>query len=284
MNTECEIIYRDISFKNFPTTLFNAKSIIVDTHTHIDKHPSIYIQVEPEIIFPSEEYLLANYNKYDTIYTFNDRVLKNCPNAKKYYYGTTWIDEKNLHLFTSYRKQFAISCLCGTKYMNGSKGHLLRVLLYHNQMLFKHLPITFFRSHHQKPHLPAIANNPFIYDNKHPLFETFQFSIIIENSQQTNYFTEKIMDCLITKTIPIYWGCPNIGEIFNTRGWIILDKDNFHNSDGSLNPQFFIDLLSKLSAFDENYYNRHLVVIEENAQKAKLYRDFHNNLTNAISN
>jgi hypothetical protein len=27
-----------------------------------------------------------------------------------------------------------------------------------------------------------------------------------------NWVTEKIVDCVITGTVPIYWGAPNIGE------------------------------------------------------------------------
>ena len=55
------------------------------------------------------------------------------------------------------------------------------------------------------------------------MFLDYQYSIAIENSRQTHYFTEKLLDCLLTKTIPIYYGCPNIAEYFDTRGWILLE-------------------------------------------------------------
>ena len=45
------------------------------------------------------------------------------------------------------------------------------------------------------------------------------FSVAIENvSCDDNYFSEKIIDCFLTGTIPIYHGCIHIGEFFDERG------------------------------------------------------------------
>jgi len=38
------------------------------------------------------------------------------------------------------------------------------------------------------------------------------------NSKLDNYFTEILLDCFRLGTIPIFWGCPNIGEYFDLRG------------------------------------------------------------------
>jgi glycosyltransferase involved in cell wall biosynthesis len=45
------------------------------------------------------------------------------------------------------------------------------------------------------------------------------FSVAIENGSHHNYFTEKLLDCFLTGTIPIYCGCPNIGEYFDVNGF-----------------------------------------------------------------
>ena len=52
----------------------------------------------------------------------------------------------------------------------------------------------------------------------------------MENATYSNMFTEKITDCFMTGTIPIYYGISNIGNYFNTDGIIILD-DNFRIED-----------------------------------------------------
>lgn len=52
------------------------------------------------------------------------------------------------------------------------------------------------------------------------------FSFAIENCNESGYYTEKILDCFLTGTIPIYWGDPDINKIFDSNGIINLD-DNF---------------------------------------------------------
>ena len=48
--------------------------ITIDTyHTFSDHLPTIFIQVEPQIIRQSEQYLIENHHKYHTIYTFNQQ-------------------------------------------------------------------------------------------------------------------------------------------------------------------------------------------------------------------
>ena len=56
------------------------------------------------------------------------------------------------------------------------------------------------------------------------------FSIAMENCEVPGYFTEKVLDCFATGTIPIYLGDPTIGEHFNMDGVIWL-SDEFDVSD-----------------------------------------------------
>ena len=42
----------------------------------------------------------------------------------------------------------------------------------------------------------------------------YRYSLCFENSHIDNYFSEKFTDCLLSWTIPIYWGCTNIGKYF----------------------------------------------------------------------
>jgi len=53
----------------------------------------------------------------------------------------------------------------------------------------------------------------------------YMFSVTIENAQYNTYFTEKILNCFALGTIPIYRGCPRIGDFFDTRGIIELTDD-----------------------------------------------------------
>ena len=83
------------------------------------------------------------------------------------------------------------------------------------------------------------------------------FGAVIENTSHRGYFTEKIMDCFLLKTIPIYWGCSNITDFFNKKGIIKFD-----------NVDDFIYISNQLT---EDYYNQNIEAIEENYQIALKY-------------
>lgn len=50
------------------------------------------------------------------------------------------------------------------------------------------------------------------------------FSVAMENLREDYYFTEKLIDCFLCETVPIYWGCPSIGQIFDRRGIITFER------------------------------------------------------------
>lgn len=58
----------------------------------------------------------------------------------------------------------------------------------------------------------------------------FKYSIAIENSSYWGYFTEKILDCYLSYTMPIYYGCPNIVDYFEAESLILLDPNDFKKS------------------------------------------------------
>jgi hypothetical protein len=58
--------------------------------------------------------------------------------------------------------------------------------------------------------------------------ENYMFNISIENSLEKNWITEKFYDNILCETIPIYFGCKNIKEIYPEDGYILLERiDDF---------------------------------------------------------
>lgn len=51
----------------------------------------------------------------------------------------------------------------------------------------------------------------------------YRYSIAIENTSAPCYFTEKITDCFLAYTVPVYYGCKNIGKYFPERSFISID-------------------------------------------------------------
>ena len=56
--------------------------------------------------------------------------------------------------------------------------------------------------------------------------KNYKMTISIENSSQMNYFSEKINDCYLYWSLPIYWGCPNISDFFPEKSYRLLDINN----------------------------------------------------------
>ena len=233
--------------------------------------PNIFIQVEPNIINNHTPYLIENFKKYHTIFTFSKEVLDKCPNSRFFLVCSSWIKPEYYKNIDVSSKTYTISTLSGSKCINNSNGHIFRQAIHNNQRLFKEYPITFFRSAVQHPHLRDYGNNPFIVE-KEELFDSFQFAIIIENTTESNNFSEKLIDCLITKTIPIYYGCDNIHNFFDTRGWIILISSSIN------------EIISKLKLLNKTYYNKYSATIENNYVTALQLTSIYTNINNSLSN
>lgn len=69
------------------------------------------------------------------------------------------------------------------------------------------------------------------YDNLKPhiskkweALKDYKFCLTIENSYDKNYISEKFYDCILTNTIPIYYGCPNIKDYWSENDIILLDN------------------------------------------------------------
>jgi hypothetical protein len=88
-------------------------------------------------------------------------------------------------------------------------------------------------------------------DRKELGLNQYAFSIAIENCSKDYYFTEKIIDCFRTKTIPIYWGCPSIGKFFDKRG--ILQFDDLNQLEHIINTLNYSKYYEMIDAVETNY-------------------------------
>lgn len=86
-----------------------------------------------------------------------------------------------------------------------------------------------------------LNNLGYCVKNKFEFQVDYKFSIAFENSSASGYTTEKITQAFAAKTIPIYWGNPNIGKEFNTDSFI-----NCHDY------ACFSDVLNRVIEVDED--------------------------------
>jgi hypothetical protein len=60
-------------------------------------------------------------------------------------------------------------------------------------------------------------------ENKWDALAPFRYSLAIENSSSPDYWTEKVADCFLSWTLPLYDGCTNLEDYFDPESFIRID-------------------------------------------------------------
>jgi len=177
-----------------------------------------------------------NYNKFSYILTFNKNLINLNPDKFKFYaFGGCWILPNERFI---YPKSKNISIIASSK--NTTTGHRLR-----HEIIQKY-----------GTHIEGLYGGGYQFvQNKIEALKDFKYSIIVEQDNCDALFSEKLIDCLMTGTIPIYWGCKSISDFFNPKG--ILSFDDISELEPIL-----------LQATEQNYIDS-LDAIKENFEKAK---------------
>lgn len=206
------------------------------------------------IIYPSSNIWLANYNKLSPKIS----LIMTEPVAihKRYYLLLSLLRKKFFRVFVRYtdtskkysnviamplaeswvtynkkssiikQKKSLISLIASNKIQ--LDGHLLRHQIVERISNTNSINIDFL----------GRAYKPF--DKKEEGLLPYKFSIIIENVRETDYFTEKLLDCFICETIPIYWGADNIGVYFDIEGMLIFQNiDDLINILGNISDEWY---------------------------------------------
>ena len=244
-----------------PGDFFNCDTekkikLIIDPFPHYFSHQIRYdrenndilvlIQgMEPKELNNISKEVISNKTFFDKILSSYPEVLQNCENSELFLYASCWIltreDGTRANHRTEYfnifntEKKFQLSHVMSNK--NFLPGHHLR--------------------HQSKEIILKKRNYNLLFpesipmEEKYKLFKNAMFHIAIENTKNINYISEKIIDCFMSYTIPIYWGCPNIEEYFNTDGIIFFEtKEQLNNILDNLTEK---DYYNRLSAVLENY-------------------------------
>lgn len=218
---------------------------------------NIWAHDEPDEYFGHHKWIEQNYHKFDLVLTWSQRILYKCENARLLLFGESWIDD--LTGWLPEKKKFEISFIKGLKLL--SAGHILRKQIYDRQDEIK-IPHKFFES-------TDTSTFDKCRESKFALHDSSMFSLIIENTSHHNYFTEKLTDCLVMKTIPVYWGCTNIEKYFPDGAIIQIHSDD--------------DAIHKINKLTENVYHDHKDQIQANYQLAKnTYNGYISRITGMI--
>lgn len=216
--------------------IINRGKIVADVHEapHLLNQKSVY------------DALTQHYNKFDAILTFDEELLK-LPNAIFRNGGGEVVLNKNIHiqqypiladdsLFSIYEKNKLLSFITSNKTF--TDWHRFRIEC-----------VDYLAQNNCRFDLYGVGYNEIA--GKIEGLKNYYFSIAIENGSHKNYFTEKILDCFLTGTIPIYKGCPNISDFFDTNGILTFDsKEELIEIISGLNNKIYE---SKLDSVKRNY-------------------------------
>lgn len=210
--------------------------------------------VESRSIVPKDYKIFKRHKglekEFEKIFTFDDEILNDIPNAYFYPAGAEVRYGKGkeyLYSEKSYeKKDKAVSFLSSDKIMcEMHRKRIVAAKLCHNKQ---------FADVYGK-----VIGDGYVEIEK-PL-EEYRFSIIIENNQSDYYFTEKITNCFAAQTIPIYLGARRIGEFFNEDGIIFITEKDLEN----------IEMVLRQCTKEE--YERRLPAVLDNYRRVQQYRN-----------
>lgn len=231
--------------------------MVTENHFHlidtIAEPRKVALIIEPPAINPaSYEWIKnpSNYNKFEHVLTYCKDLLSVSPKFKFYVFGGCWIHQADRALHSKYKN---ISIIASAK--RDTDGHRLR-----------HEVVQQFR-----PYIDGVFGNGYQFiQNKIEGLRDYRFHIVLENMQQAGWVSEKLLDCIMTGCIPIYWGAPDIGEYFNVDGIIQFRTiDDLKNILPMCTPEYYE---SKLMEIAENWHLAHKYLIPEDAMWDSLFK------------
>lgn len=171
--------------------------------------PAVFWAVEPPMIDPHSHKVLAGQRfKYGLT---PQRKLANGTTIKHRFHGNSWINP--------FDAQQAF-----WNHLNGSSD---KVELISHIFSPKRKTIGQRMRHQRAEQIRKIKGSK-LWDGSNFLKEKrdallpFMFHVCIENCDI--YFTEKLIDSILTMSMPIYYGDKDIGKVFDTRGMILLNE------------------------------------------------------------
>jgi len=205
----------------------------------------VALLIEPRSIQPEVyEAMMTKYEEYEYVFTHDSILLKTLPNAKPILWGGVWVRDKYPI------KTKLISMVCSNKEM--CELHKQRKEL--------------ARRYRGKIDIYGTIDGGEYVDAIDTL-KDYRYSVIIENYIDDIWFSEKLLNCFATKTIPIYYGARKINYYFNQDG--IINCNNIEEVERCIDEILNDDDPSKLW-----YMCEEEGILQDNFERSKKYENF----------
>lgn len=217
----------------------------------------IYVTTEPSLFdcYTSryEPQLISDY--YQALILSWHPGLSNLPQTMVFQPAAKWVGPMNDI------KEFGVSGFVSAKHNQFFNGYQLRHDILHRENEIN-IPSLIYNHRGQ---WRGVAHE-YPLPSKEPAFK-YMFHLAIENCRENNYFTEKLIDTLACRSVPLYFGDPKIADVFNPDGMIFLSDTDY------------IDQINSLSA-DE--YTKRKEAIEDNFSRSRKYWGFDHHMMDTI--
>jgi hypothetical protein len=231
-------------FGDKPFTFFN--DYIPKSIDELQVNPYNFLLLhEPNEFFGMHTWAKNNHQYFTAILTWNEELLNEIPNAVLFHHNSRSTSDDYVNLFKNItNKDFEVSFLAGAKTL--VEGHILRQEIYKigDQIT---IPKKWFHTlndfNQDDFDNGGIGRPGESWESKKICFNKPMFHVAVENVKANNWYTEKIGEAFCTKTVPIYWGCPNIGDFYDERGIIIFEsKEELIDIVNNLTPELYYQM------------------------------------------
>lgn len=190
------------------------------------------------IIFVGDESCFPDMNIFDYSISYADDF--SC--GDRTYRVPTFVrfsyDEKQYEKVIDYEKEYEKRKFCNFIYSNPA-AHPMRDKLFYEISKLKSVDSLGGHLRNVDSQIERDWNT--FFEESVEMKSNYRFSITSENDNLSGYTSEKILSSFFSKSIPIYWGNPNITQEFNKDAFI--NCNNFSNMD---------DLIGEIEHIDSN--------------------------------
>lgn len=234
--TKIEWTFYNLTFDGI--TVFTDNSMLTPQVDNVKCKHKVGWLLEPPVVSPEPyDKIKQVEHKFDYILTYDQNLLNKNPDLYKLCtIGSSRVNDED---FCVYPKTKVLSMIASDKQF--APGHRLR---HEIAKAINKSSVDLWGSGYKR------------FESKLDPLKDYMFSIAIMNCKMDNFFTEVLIDCFATGTVPIFWGCPNIGNFFDIDGIITFDS---------------IDDLKPLSNDPVELYNKMLPSIKNNLDIANQY-------------
>jgi hypothetical protein len=155
--------------------------------------------IEPEVINPSPYgWIKNNYKLFDKVITHHKYLLALDPRFVYCPAGGCWIQEES------------------HKYTGPRSGNISQIASWKLMTTMQHTRHDIMKKFSQQYGIDGFGEA----FNRHVKYKrevlcNYKYSIIVENCAVAGYFTEKLLDCIASYCVPIYYGDPSIRQTFD---------------------------------------------------------------------